>query len=606
MKKNTQPQSPTMWALLKRQRQDIRRDKQTAIFWATGINMVVAGTLPVLAVLLPMLIIDNLANPETTRLFIYIGVFAGVSALLLVISQYMNAVVNHRSLVVRMNRFIDFNKKMLSIDYKYMEDDPFLDKTFAALTCLDNNNNGYEGIMHKTMTMLPLFFSAALYVTIVGAFAPWVILACFLGAGLSILANSLANRYAYKQKEKREHADRKASYFNNVAFDFTYGKDIRMYDLKEKLRKDFRTTSNSYLAIIKDIQNHAFGWAMFDVLTLLIQDGLAYYFIIAGYFAGQITLGTMAAYIGAVIGLTTCLKSISKDFADLNDFTHYMGDFYAFMDDKSLFSFNGSRKRLEGSFSVEFKNVSFIYPHSETYAMRHLNLKIAKGEKLALVGANGAGKTTLVKLLTGLFLPDEGQILVDGIDIKEFSQLELQAMFGVVFQDFNIYAASVIENVMGNDKHNSEKAMDAVRMVGLSEKVDSLPKKEKTPLLKIIDDDGVELSGGENQKLAIARALYKDANMIILDEPTSALDALAEEAIYRDFDGLVKGKTAIYVSHRLSSTKFCDHIALLSPTGLEEYGTHDELMALKGQYYNMFVTQGRYYQNKEAKNDESN
>lgn len=595
-----------MWALLKRQRQDIRRDKQTAIFWAISINTVVAGALPVLAVLLPMLIIDNLSNPDTTWLFLYIAIFAGVSAILLVISQYMLAIVNHRALVVRMNRFIDFNKKMIGIDYKYMEDDPFLDKTFSSLTCLDNNNAGYEGIMHKTMTMLPLFFSAALYVVIIGAFAPWVIIACFLGAALSIMANSMANKYGYKQKDKREHAERKASYFNDVAFDFTYGKDIRMYNLKDKLRKDFRTTSNSYLAIFKDIQNHAFGWAMFDVLTLLIQDGLAYYFIIVGYFAGQITLGTLAAYIGAVIGLTTCLKAISKDFADLNDFTRYMGDFYAFMDDKSLFSFNGNRQRLESAFSVEFKDVSFKYPHSETYAMQHLNLKIAKGEKLALVGANGAGKTTLVKLLTGLFVPDEGQILIDGIDIKEFSQTELHAMFGVVFQDFTIYAASVLENVMGEVKPDHEKALDALKKVGISEKIDSLPKKEKQPLLKVIEDDGVELSGGENQKLAIARALYKDANMIILDEPTSALDALAEEAIYRDFDGLVKGKTAIYVSHRLSSTKFCDHIALLSPSGLAEYGTHEELMALKGQYYHMFVTQGRYYQNKEATSDEKN
>jgi ABC-type multidrug transport system fused ATPase/permease subunit len=421
---------------------------------------------------------------------------------------------------------------------------------------------------------------------------------------LSIFANTMANKYAYKQKERIEHAERQATYFNNVGYDFTYGKDIRMYDLKDKLRKDFRKTSNSYLAIFRDIQNNAFGWAMFDILTLLIQDGLAYYLIISGYFDGRFSLGTMSAYIGAVIGLTTCLKAISKHFADLSNFTRYMGDFYAFLDDRSLFSFNGTASRLEGSFDVEFRDVSFKYPNASTYAMRHLNLKIAKGEKLALVGANGAGKTTLVKLLTGLFTPDEGEILIGGVNIQTFAQKELQAMFGVVFQDFTIYAANVLENVMGVDQVGEDQALEAIRMVGLKDKIATLPKKAHQPMLKVIEDDGVELSGGENQKLAIARALYKDANMIILDEPTSALDALAEEAIYRDFDGLVKGKTAIYVSHRLSSTKFCNHIALLSPEGLAEYGTHDALMALKGQYYHMFVTQGRYYQSKEANLDE--
>ncbi len=593
-----------MWAMMKRQRQDIRNDKQTRIFWATGINLFVAGAIPVLAVLLPMFIIDQLASPDTVQLFIYIAAFAGISALLYVISQYMKAIVDSGALSVRMNRFIDFNRKFLTLDYKYMEDNPFLDKMYASLHCLDNDNTGYEGIMHVTFVMLPLFFSAVLYVALLGTYNAWVIIACFLGAGVSVFANTMTNRYQYKQKDKLEHAARKANYFNNVSYDFTYGKDIRMFDLNEKLRKDFRKSSNSYFKIYGDIKARAFGWAMFDVLMLLIQDGLAYYLIINGYYKGDMSLGTMSAYIGAVIALTTALKAISKHFADLHNHTRYMGDFYQFMDYQSLFSYQGTRLRLEGSFTVEFKDVSFKYPHSEIYAMRHLNLRLEKGEKLALVGANGAGKTTLVKLLTGLFVPDEGQILLEGVDIKEFAQKELQAMFGVVFQDFTVYAASVLENIMGDDASGKEKALQAIASVGLQKKVESLVHQENTSLLKVIEEDGTLLSGGENQKLAIARALYKDANMIILDEPTSALDALAEEAIYRDFDQLVKHKTAIYISHRLSSTKFCDHIALLTPSGLAEYGTHDQLMAQKGQYYHMFVTQGKYYQEKDSNHEE--
>ncbi len=593
-----------MWALMKRQRQDIRNDKEKRIFWATGLNMIFEGIIPFLAVLLPMVIIDQLSSPNTFQLILYILVFAGTSAVLYVLSQYMRATLSSSALSVRMNRFIDFNRKFLALDYKYMEDNPFLDKMYASLRCLDNNNTGYEGIMHAVFSMLPLFFSAALYVALLGTYNAWVIIACFVGAGISVFGNMMSSRYQYKRKDVLEHAQRKTNYLNDVAYDFTYGKDIRMFDLNEKLRKDFRKSSNSFFKIYGDIKAHAFGWAMLDVLMLLVQDGLAYYFIISGYYKGEMSLGTMSAYIGAVIALTTSLKAISKYFADLHDYTRYMGDFYAFMDDQSLFSFQGKRKRLEGSFTIDFKDVSFKYPHSETYAMRHLNLHLEKGEKLALVGANGAGKTTLVKLLTGLFVPDEGMILVDGIDIKEFAQEELQGMFGVVFQDFTIYAASILENVMGDDLKGKERAMQAMDSVNMLKKVDSLPHKEETSLLKVIDEEGTLLSGGENQKLAIARALYKDANMIILDEPTSALDALAEEAIYRDFDQLVKHKTAIYISHRLSSTKFCDHIALLTPSGLAEYGTHDQLMELKGLYYKMFVTQGKYYQEKDSNHEQ--
>ncbi len=594
-----------MWAMLKRQRKDIRDDKLTGIFWAIGVNTLVAGAIPVIAVLLPMFIIDQLGSADTSRIILYIAIFAGASAVLYTLSMIMSASKDIKALSLRMHRFIEFNQKFLRLDYKYMEDNPFLDKLYASLSCLDTNNRGYEGIIHVCFSMFPMFFSAGLYVALLGTYNAWVILACFLGAGVSIFANSMTNRYQYKQKDVLEHANRRANYFNNVGYDFTYGKDVRMFDLKEKLRKDFRKSSNSYFKIYGDIKAKAFGWGMFDVLMLLIQDGLAYYLIINGYYQGDMTLGTMSAYIGAVIALTTSLKAISKGIADLHNHTRYMGDFYQFIDDQSLFSFQGTKKRLEGSFKIEFKDVSFKYPNSETYAVRHLNLTIDKGEKLALVGANGAGKTTLVKLLTGLFVADEGQILLDGHEIHEFSQDELQVMFGVVFQDFTVYAASVLENVMGDDASGKDKALDALTRVGLKDKIDSLPQKEETSLLKVIDENGTMLSGGENQKLAIARALYKDANMIILDEPTSALDALAEEAIYRDFDALVKHKTAIYISHRLSSTKFCDHIALLTPTGLAEYGTHDQLMALKGQYYHMFVTQGKYYQEKENGHEEN-
>lgn len=310
-------------------------------------------------------------------------------------------------------------------------------------------------------------------------------------------------------------------------------------------------------------------------------------------------------YIGAIIALSTSLRTIATNLAFLVAEGRYVSDFYEFMEDQSLFTPAGTKEALNDTLEIEFKHVSFKYPGSERYVLKDFNLKINKGEKIAIVGTNGAGKTTLIKILVGLFAPESGEIFVNGSNIKDFSLEEYRKMYAVVFQDYHIYAASVMENVIGSDNGGiSEKiGKEDLARVGLKEKIESLPKKYEQPLLKIIDEEGVELSGGQSQKLAIARALYKDANVVILDEPTAALDALAEADIYKNFDDLVKDKTAIYISHRLSSTKFCNHIVLLDQDGLKEYGTHDELMEKHGEYYHMFTTQGKYYQEEGAENE---
>lgn len=264
---------------------------------------------------------------------------------------------------------------------------------------------------------------------------------------------------------------------------------------------------------------------------------------------------------------------------------------------KDLGEKGGERRAIANdTLEVEFKNVSFKYPNTEKYIFKNLNLKINKGEKLAIVGINGAGKSTLIKLMTGLFDVTEGEILINEIPIKEFNKKELFSMFSVVFQDINILAYTIGENVACNsDNIDENRVFTALDKVGLGEKVRGFSKGLNQMMLKIIDENGTEFSGGENQKLAIARALYEDANMVIMDEPTAALDALAEAEIYENFSELVKGKTAVYVSHRLASTKFCDNIALFDNDGLKEYGSHEELMEKRGSYYEMFTIQGKYY-----------
>ena len=261
-------------------------------------------------------------------------------------------------------------------------------------------------------------------------------------------------------------------------------------------------------------------------------------------------------------------------------------------------------------FEFKFENVSFKYPGHENYVLKNVNLTINDGTKLAVVGVNGAGKTTLIKLIMKLYEPNEGRILLNGVDIKEYNREEYFKLFSPVFQNVECFAMPIYQNISFAEEENTD--MDKVNAVleqsGLKVKIDSYEKGVHTNLLKIFDKEGIDLSGGEKQRLAMARALYKGGKVVILDEPTAALDALAEDKMYREFEKMIQGKTAVFISHRLGSTRFCDKIAMFEDGTVVEEGTHDELMAKNGKYAYMFQIQSQYYEDKKdsvgGQNDE--
>ena len=304
-------------------------------------------------------------------------------------------------------------------------------------------------------------------------------------------------------------------------------------------------------------------------------------------------------YVTMVTTLMAAMITFGKDLAFVWNEGEYVDDFYRFLDAPLVEE--GTRTKADvlkkDTLEIVFDHVSFRYPHTEKNVFTDLNFTIHAGERLAIVGVNGAGKSTLVKLMTGLFAPTEGHIYMNGVDITEIKKEELYELCSAVFQEVNILAFSIRENVgcqiCDVDDARVQTALDKV---GLWKKVEGFEAGLDQMMLKVIDENGTDFSGGERQKLSIARGLYKDAPMVIMDEPTAALDALAEAEIYENFSSLVEGKTAVYISHRLASTRFCDKIALFDADGLEEYGSHEELMEKKGKYYDMFVVQGKYYQ----------
>lgn len=272
--------------------------------------------------------------------------------------------------------------------------------------------------------------------------------------------------------------------------------------------------------------------------------------------------------------------------------------YFEILNTKDEMKYGSKQLDLEGEFEIEFKNVSFKYPNAEDYALKNINIKINNGEKLAIVGRNGSGKTTFIKLLCRLYDATEGEILINDVNIKEYNKESIKNLYSVVFQDFAIFSTTLAQNISANDKYDHEKLFDVLDKANIKDRVLKMDKKEQTHISKDIDKFGIEISGGESQKVALARALYKDSPIVILDEPTAALDPLAENEIYSRFNSFIKDKTAIYISHRLSSCVFCNRIAVFDKAHLVQTGTHEELLKdYKNKYFQLWKAQANYYLN---------
>lgn len=337
------------------------------------------------------------------------------------------------------------------------------------------------------------------------------------------------------------------------------------------------------------------------VSTLMV--GVVYLFVCLKAWAGAFGIGSVTQYVGAVTKFCTAVSTLFQIVGQLPQNAKFLKVIKEFLEIPNNM-YQGSlptEKRDDRDYEVEFQDVSFKYPGSDIWALRHVNMKFQVGSRLAVVGMNGSGKTTFIKLLCRLYDPTEGQILLNGIDIRKYEYDDYMSIFSVVFQDFQLVALPLGQNVAASAEYDRARAEDCLRKAGFGDRLDSMPNGLDTYLYKDLEKSGVDVSGGEAQKIAIARALYKDAPFIILDEPTAALDPIAEAEIYSKFNDIAGDKTAIYISHRLSSCKFCDEIAVFHEGAVIQQGTHTELVAdVNGKYYELWNAQAQYYTEKTA------
>lgn len=550
-------------------------------------------------------IIDIATNHGTLQqLLITLGIFSVIFIVLWNTNTWYNSKTEIKCILARMKLILEKNLITMTMPFIYTEDPSMLDCNQKASQAVGGNQQGVEGMMHIILNFSASLGAVIAGLTIISTINFKIVILMIIIA----LANFFTSNYANKWCKKHVWDElapwwRKRWYMDMSLGDFSYAKDIRMFGLKNYLTQKFQEINKIRYNYQKKNNRVWFFVSIASSVFWVISQLLIYIYLIRCIFAKTITIGNFTLYLSATATFFECVMSLLNSITNFLNNSRYVDDFRSFYEMPELRQnlpgkeTNLPKLKPQSHYEFEFQNVSFKYPRAEHFALQNVNIKIKAGERLAVVGLNGAGKSTFIKLLLRLYQPTEGKILLNGTDIQTYDLNSYFKIFAPVFQEVNLFAMSFAENVSMKSPESTDKDLvqKTVIQSGLEEKLNSLEKGLDTQLLKVIYDDGIDLSGGQKQKLALARALYKNAEVVVLDEPTAALDAIAESKLYSDFDKLIGGKTSIYISHRLSSTQFCNNVAMFKDGKLIEYGTHKSLLKQKGEYANMFHIQAQYY-----------
>ncbi|MGH4126294.1 MAG: ABC transporter ATP-binding protein [Clostridium sp.] len=580
-------------------------DKKVLFYF--GLCTIVTAILPFISIFAPKFLIDELmgANRAKSLITILLSYFV-ISAALNYLNAFLEGAYSPRLMDIGFRFESLLNEKCMNMDFKYTQDPKTLNDIETAGIAVSGAVTGIQGVLRKLFGLFGAGIAFLGYVTIVVTLSPWVLLYLIVNVATIYCLTIKVKKYEYSKKDDISELNRKGKYIYDIMYNFAYGKDIRIFNLSQRIANKFQGFNIEQVKIHKDIKYKYFKVDVVDAFLLFIREGLVYVYLIYKVIYGGMSIGNFAMYSAIIAGFAAWMQKILDDIAHINAQNLYINDYRNFLEtDLNVENSNYVDIPKEENYEIEFKNVSFKYPSSERYIYKNLSLKINKGQRLAIVGVNGAGKTTFVKLLTRLYEPTEGEILLNGVKIANFGKEEYYKLFSVVFQEIKIFAFSIAENIAlkDTDKIDTEKVLKSVHSAGMEEKINSLENGIDTSLLKILDSTGTELSGGENQKLALARGLYKDGPIVILDEPTAALDPIAEYKVYKSFNSMIGSKTALFISHRLASTRFCDVIAFFEDGEIQEYGTHEELLNKNGKYAEMFNVQASYYREESLENE---
>lgn len=482
-----------------------------------------------------------------------------------------------------------FSEKIMSIEYRYLEDPYYLDLKERATFAM-RNQSSLSRLINTAVTFINQV------VTVLGLIAlmlnlSWVLVVSLLfTVFLTLIIQAMFSKYQLKFFSELLPVNRRYGYYIQLTFDKLIHKDSRIFNMTDMLRDiiiKYNLQINKWFG--KFYRRMGLYLGLFQVVVVL-QTVLAYGYVGARTLAGDITIGDLTMYVSAAVGFSSSVIALGEAVIDIMQVLGYLEPFVELMDIPLAENDKGSES-IDIIESIEFENVSFKYPKTDRLILDDISFVIEKGQKISIVGLNGAGKSTIVKLICRLYKPDSGKILINKKDIHEYSYKEYLSCISAVFQDYKLFNFSIQENISCKDiSEDDPKVKNILDMVSMSKKIESLPNGVKSLFGKEYDEEGVEFSIGQSQKIAIARALYKGSGFVILDEPTSALDPIAEAEIYENFNDLVGDKTAIYISHRMSSSVFCDKILVINEGKIEAFDTHKNLLKDENSLYSKLFT----------------
>ena len=577
-----------------------------------------SASIPFISFVYMTRVVQALTNQQSDEVMSLVIQYLAIFGILQLISSLITPYVEQESDLVHQEIINIPYKKMLRMQYHYA-DSAKINEQLNHIRIANLNQQSSLTIQNVRMPFIIESFIQTVWALVLltplwqssttnlnGSWtwvnSPWVFLAILSGiAAILLLQFSAAQEGQEKMRETAErshHENNILNYELDMLDDIESGKEVRLYQLEDQLQQNQQSSFDQLIIWMKEIYYAGIGKSALVIILAQFLNFFTY-----GIIGIRVLLGFLP--VGYIIQLSSALSQLLTSLPDLIQYIamslsqpQTLVDFYAFMDlpeEKSVGSLP-IEKRLDNEYELEVKGLDFAYPDTTEEVLKDLNVAFEVGKKYAIVGENGSGKTTFIKLLMRLYEPSSGEILLNKIDAQKYKLTEYFQLFSVVFQDFRLLGLNLGQNIAVNQNYDSELAMANLEEVGLDDFIEKLPKGLETYLGKEFDNSGVQFSGGQAQKVAMARALYKDSPVMILDEPTAALDPVAEFEIYQKFDEIVGDKTAFYISHRLSSCRFCDEILVFDEGEIVQRGSHEELVKQPGKYYDLWHAQAQYYQ----------